>query len=252
MATNQEQIDILEKATEQEQIDILEKATNQEQIDILEKVSIKMNFKLTIKIIDVISKSPNVKSLVELIPERLICKRQLIERIIFNNYNYKNQNFNADLFHEILKIKPCYNILKLILTQCNLYCYINTYELLTCIPKELIDNDVAKIIIGIFHNEMPRVLNFIPKNLLNDEIIRMIINNCSNYDIASIIHKIPKELFNAEIVKLIINVSSRSTYYMLLHIPEEFFNDEIVKTAIERQDKENLHQIITFCFKLFR
>jgi len=220
----------------------LKMETYQEQIAILEKASDK-NFQIPIDMIYDISKSPNVKSLIKLIPQRLIDSTEIIERIIFNNYNYETPYFSADLIHEILKVKPTNNILKLILTRCSMY-YNNSYQLLNCIPKELINNDTAKIIINTFHNEMPRVLQFIPKNLLNDEIIQMIINNCNNSDIQIITREIPKELFNDEIVKLIINVGSINTYCVLDYIPINFFNDEIVKLIVERQDKKNMHRII--------
>ena len=188
-----------------------------------------------------------VMYLIKFIPVRIINETNIVIMLFnryvilyYNNYRRKKTNDNfIELTREILNKKPNFQIIKLFLTKCG---NDNIDKVIECIPKELFNVEIVKLLITIYSKFTKckyGFLKFIPKELFNDEIVKLIMDiglthylcNCYCCD-KGILHYMPNNLLNDEIISIIIETYEQNIIEIACRIPTKFFTNKVVECII--------------------
>jgi hypothetical protein len=217
-----------------------------------QKINSKNELPLTLfnsEIIKFISEQKHeyVMYLIKFIPMRIINETNFVN-VMFNKYiilfknNYTDRHKRFELLNEILNRKPDNHIVKLFLTKCT---PTDINDIIKCIPKELFNTEIIKLIIHIYKNRQYAqcrygFLKYIEKKLFNEEIVKLIISigrfrqfKCGCvYCCRGILQFMPIELLNDEIINMIFDTYEKQIVETARIIPKNFFTDKLVKKII--------------------
>jgi hypothetical protein len=108
------------------------------------------------------------------------------------------------------------------------------------IPKELLNDTIIKLMLEKWHHyyDIYILINYIPRKLLNDYIIKLMIKKCGYIsDVEKVAKYIPPEMYNHEIIEIILKNPRCPITDVMKHIPRRLLNDKIIKLAVNKSNE---------------